>query len=278
MNKHSYRKITRLIFSCVMLVSLLSGYALADVIYQPDDDFYNSHASDCEYLNRDYYANGESGYMELFTEPDGSSLGFADNGGIFHAQFTYKSGDAIWGVVEYSTSGDKIVPRNESGFYTGWIKLSDAVLKYDYISFDEDHSAEYTTYDGDYSEFADLQNILLWSFPNSGTTVGGIDKIDENFVINSVYTDADGIRWGFIGYYYASKNTWVCISNPTVDDLAAKNVPVPALYSPEPGSEPESSANDMTTVLIFCVAAAVLIAVVLIAVSNKKKAKDAEKQ
>ena len=63
MNKHSYRKITRLIFACVMLVSLLSGFALADVIYQPDDDFYNSHAGDCEYLNRDYYANGESGYM-----------------------------------------------------------------------------------------------------------------------------------------------------------------------------------------------------------------------
>ncbi len=259
-----------------MLVSLLSGFALADLIYQPDDSFYNSHISDCEYVGRDYYANGESGYMELFAEPDGSSLGFADNGGVFRVQFRYKLGDEAWGVIEFSKDGDKIVPRNESGFYTGWIKLSDTLLKYDYLSFGEAHNAEYTSYDGDYSEFVDLQNILLWSFPNSGEVVGGIDKIDDNFVINSVYTDSDGVKWGFISYYYATKNTWVCISNPTAEDLAAKNVPVPELYTPKPGSEPVSSATDMTTLIIFCVAGAVLLAVVLIALTNKKKATKAE--
>ena len=278
MNKHSYKKITRLVFACVMLVSLLSGYALADVIYQPDDNFYNSHASDCEYLNRDYYANGESGYMELFTEPDGSSLGFADNGGVFHVQFTYKSGDTTWGVVEYSTSGDKLIPSNESEYKTAWIKLSVAVLKYDYQSFDADHSSEYTTYDGDYSEFSGVKNIVMWTFPCSGENNGLVEGTDDNFAIQSVYTDSEGRKWGFVSYYYAIKDFWICISDPTSTDIAAVGVEAPALYSPEPGSEPESSANDMTTVLIFCVAAAVLIAVVLIAVTNKKKAKETEEK
>lgn len=131
MNKHSYKKITRVIFACVMLVSLFCGYALADAIYVPDDDFYQANYEKCEYLKRDYYANGESGYMELFTKPDGSSLGFADNGGVFQVQFTYKSGEETWGVVEYSTNGDKLTPKNESDYKTAWIKLSDAVLKYD---------------------------------------------------------------------------------------------------------------------------------------------------
>ena len=278
MNKHSYRKITRLIFACVMLVSLLSGFALADVIYQPDDDFYNSHAGDCEYLNRDYYANGESGYMELFNKPDGSSLGFADNGGVFHVQFTYKSGDTTWGVVEYSTSGDKLIPSNENDFKTAWIKLSDALLKYDYISFDEDHSAEYTPYDGDYTELADINNIVMWTFPCSGENNGTIDSIDENFAVQSVYTDSEGRKWGFVSYYYAIKNFWICISDPASADIAAEAVEAPALYSPEPGSEPISSANDKTTVIIFCVAGAVLIAGVLIAVTNKKKATETEQK
>lgn len=278
MNKHSFNKIVSLIFACVMMVSLLGGFALADVIYQHDDDFYNSNASDCEYLNRDYYANGESGYMELFTEPDGSSLGFADNGGIFHVQFTYKSGDVTWGVVEYSESDSKLIPKGEGDYKTAWIKLSDAVLKYDYISFDKDHNAEYTTYDGDYSELSGKTDVIIWTFPDSGENLGKFDAIDENLAISSVYTDSNGQKWGFVSYYYAMKNFWICLSDPANMDIAATGVETPALYSPEPGSEPQSSSNDMSTVLIFCVAAAVLIAVILIAVLNKKKSKDTQEK
>ena len=274
---NSYKKITRMIFSCVMLVSLLSGFAMADLIYQPNDNFYNSHINDCEYINRDYYANGENGYIELFTEPDGSSLGFADNGGVFHVQFTYKKGDVTWGVVEYTENGEKLIPKtNEDGIKTAWINMKDTVLKYDYQSFDAEHNAEYSEYSGDYSELLSKENIVSWTFPNSGENTGKFDKIDDNFVITSVYTDDNGNKWGFVGYYYAVKNFWICISDPTNTEIAAAGVEVPALYSPEPGSEPVSAENDMTTVIIICVAAAVLIAVVLIATLNKKKIKDKE--
>jgi len=278
MKKHSFNKIASLIFACVMLVSLLGGFALADVIYQPDDDFYNSHAGDCEYVNRDYYANAESGYLELFTKPDGSSLGFADNGGVFHVQFSYKLGDVTWGVVEYSGSNGKLIPTDTENYKTAWIKLSDTTLKYDYISFDKDHNAEYTPYDGDYSELSGIQNIVMWTFPDSGENYGTLDKTDENFAVTSVYNDSNGQKWGFVSYYYAIKNFWICLSDPTNTEIAAIGVETPALYSPEPGSEPQSSISDMSTVLIFCVGAAVLIAVVLIAVLNKKKSKDTQEK
>ncbi|MBP8641017.1 MAG: hypothetical protein KBI01_09010 [Oscillospiraceae bacterium] len=250
---------------------------MADLIYQPNDDFYNSHTSDCEYLNRDYYANGESGYIELFTEPYGSSLGFADNGGVFHVQFTYKKGDVSWGVVEYMENGDKLIPKtNEGSYKAAWINMKDTVLKYDYQSFDAEHSAEYTQYNGDYSELSSKQNIVSWTFPNSGDNTGAFESIDDNFVITSVYTDINGNKWGFVGYYYAVKNFWICISDPTNAEIAPDGVEAPALYSPEPGSEPVSSENDMTTVFVVCVAVVVLIAVVLTAVFNKKKEKDTE--
>lgn len=277
MNKHSFDRITGLIFACVMLVSMLSGLALADSIYEPEDSFYNTHFDECQYVNRDYYANGESGFMELFTEPGASSLGFADNGGVFHVQFSYKKGDVAWGVVEYSDSNGKLVPKGDD-YKTGWLKLSDTIVKYDYISFDEKHSLEYTTYDGDYSELAGVKNIVIWTFPHSGETRGTFEKIDDNFVIKSIYTDSNGQKWGFVSYYYAIKNFWICISDPTNTEVAAIGVEVPALYSPEPGSKPQSSTNDMTPVLIFCVAATVVITVVLIAVLNKKKNKEIEKK
>jgi hypothetical protein len=246
-------------------------YAFADVIWEPNNDFYKTHSDKCEYVGPDYYANGESGYMELFSEPGGASLGFSDNGAVFHTQFSFNKDDETWGVGEYIENNGKLVPINDSNSKTGWFKLSDAVLKYDYQSFDEDHSKEYNLYSGNYSELKDKQNIVVWTFPNSGETNSTIDKIDENFSINSVYTDIDGIQWGFVSYYYGMKNFWVCLSNPTDATLAAKDVPVPEIHKAVPNSEPDPTDSDMTTAIIICVTAAILCTAVLFAALNRKK-------
>lgn len=278
MRKNNFNKTLRIIISCVMLVSMLGGYAIADVIWTPDDDFYMAHSNECEYVNRDYYANGASGYTEVFSKPGGTSLGFADNGELFHVQFSYKQGDETWLVVEYSKDGDKLIPRLDGEFESGWIKYSETQLKFDTVSFDGVHSTEYKPYEGDYSELKDTHNIVAWTFPNSGETCGTIDSIDENFKINSVYTDIDGVQWGLVTYYYAIKDFWVCISSPADASLAAKDVPTPEFYTPEPGSEPQSSANDMTTVIIICVAAALLCTAVVFAAVRKKKDKDTDEK
>lgn len=278
MKKHDIKKLTRMIFTCVILVSLLSGIALADVIWQPNDDFYKAHFNECTYVNRQYYSNGETGFMELFSEPGGTSLGFADNGELFNVQFSYKLGDDTWGVVAYSQSGEKLVPISDGEEKSGWFKLSDASLKYDYKSFDEAHSADYKLYDGNYSELKDLSNIVMWTFPNSGATSGTLDKIDENFTMQSVYTDLDSTQWGFVSYYYGMKSFWVCLSKPTDATIAAKDVPVPELYTPSPNSKPVPSGNDMTSVVIICVAAAILCTAFLFWMLNKKKRETAEKK
>ncbi len=278
MSKQNHIGLVRIIFACVMLASLLSGFAMADVIWEPNNDFYAEHSNECEYVNRNFYSNGENGYMEIFTEPGGSSLGFAENGKIFHVQFSYKLGDEIWGVVEYTENNGRLEPRGANDFETGWIKLSDTVLKYDYQSFDEDHSSEYKPYDGDYSELEGIQNIVMWTFPNSGETTGTLDKSDENLNIQSVYTDIDGVKWGFVSYYYAMKNFWICLSNPADTALPAKDVPVPEFYTPAPDSEPQPTGNNMATVIIICVAAVVLSTAILFSVFNRKKHNKADKK
>lgn len=272
------KKFTQIIIACVILVSFLSGMALADVIWEPNDDFYKAHFNECTYVNRQYYSNGETGYMELFSEPGGNSLGFADNGQIFNVQFSYKLGEETWGVVSYSESGDKLVTATGGDAKSGWFKLSDAALKYDYKSFDEAHSVDYKLYDGDYSELKDVQNIVTWTFPNSGESSGTLDKIDENFTIQTAYTDLGNTKWGFVSYYYGMKSFWVCLSKPTDTTIAAKDVPVPELYTPSPDSKPVSTGNDMTTVVIICVAAAILCTAFLYAMLNKKKREAAEKK
>ena len=278
MNKKKYCRIVTMIITCVILVSLVGAYAFADVIWEPNDDFYKAHFDDCIYVNRQYYSNGETGYMELFTAPGGTSLGFADNGELFNVQFSYKLGDELWGVVGYSKDGDKLVPVGDGDVKCGWFRLTDAELKYDYQSFDEAHSSEYKSYSGDYSELKDVQNIVEWSFPNSGESAGTLDKVDENFAVKSEYTDIDGVKWGFVNYYYGMKNFWVCLSKPAEASIAAKDVPVPEFHTASPDAKPSSSGSDMTTVIIICVAAAILCTAVLFASLNRKKRSSAGKK
>ena len=271
MKNKCIKKISLIAITCVTLVSLLCGFALADVIFEPDDDFYSSHSSECEYVNRDYYANGVSGFTELFSKPNGNSLGFADNGELFHIQFSYKLGDELWGLAEYSESGNKLIARNGDAYKTGWIKLGDMSLEYDYISFDETHSSEYKNYEGDYSELAGVTNIVIWTFPNSGESSGTIEQADENLTLSNVYTDIDGAQWGFVSYYYGMKNFWICLSDSSGTEKPAKDIPAVVLNSPEPNAQPESTANGFSTVIIICVAAAMLCTATALALLKKKK-------
>ncbi|MFB0921650.1 MAG: hypothetical protein QMB62_12360 [Oscillospiraceae bacterium] len=278
MKRKRYCRTVTMIITCIILVSLAGAYALADAIWEPNDDFYRAHFDDCTYVNRQYYSNGETGYMEFFTAPGGTSLGFADNGKLFNVQFSYKLGDEVWGVATYSKDGEKLVPVSDGDEKCGWFKLSDAELKYDYQSFDEAHNTEYKPYEGDRSEFKDVQSVVVWTFPNSGESNGTLDKVDENFEVQSVYTDIDGVQWGFVNYYYGMKNFWVCLSNPTDASIAAKDVPVPEFHTPSPDSKPTQSGNDLTTVIVICVAAAILCTAVLFAALNRKKRDKAEKK
>ena len=271
MNKQGFKKLARAVLSCTVLITLLSGFALADEVPEPNDEFFAAHSNECAYYNRDLYANGESGYLELFDKPGGKTLGFADNGGLFRVLFSYKLGGESWGLVEYSRSGEKLVPRVNEEYVTGWIKMADTVLKYDYQSFDEMHGFDYKPYTGNYSELKNVQNIVIWTFPNSGESSGTIEKIDQNFCMKSIYTEPNGTRWGYIGYYYGMKNFWVCISKPTDPSLPAKDIPVPDLHMPQPGSSPESAGGESTTVIILCAAAAILCVSLVSASRSKKK-------
>ena len=56
-------------YALLLTLLLLGTTATADVLIEPSDDFYRTHAEECEYLDRSYTANGKEGYVALYQSP-----------------------------------------------------------------------------------------------------------------------------------------------------------------------------------------------------------------
>jgi hypothetical protein len=96
-------------------------------------------------------------------------------------------------------------------------------LIYDYISFEEDHGRKFQKYDGSGDG---LTEAFSYSYPG-GVLIshvkgmeGGAYTLAEGF--QNLYTDENGLRWSYIGYYYGLKNFWVCIDDPMNENLGVE--------------------------------------------------------
>ena len=68
----------------------------ADIIWEPDDYFYNQHASDCTYVNRMFTANGPDGVVIVYKNPESPQIiTQLDNGFQTHISYTYTDSDDI---------------------------------------------------------------------------------------------------------------------------------------------------------------------------------------
>ena len=265
-----------LIFALAFVISAISGAALADLIWEPENDFYESHTEQCEYVNSSFYSNGPTGYLELFNKPDGSGLGFADNGQMFYVSFAYKGDAGDWGIVEYSKQEGKLIPADyDSDVYTGWIKLSETVAKYDSAAFSADHADSIKTFEGDASALLEEAFVSAWTYPNSGELKEKLDMewVDDDFAdaFSVSYTDAEGREWIFCGYYRAHRNFWVCLSDPANTELPPVNTPALDFIQPASDELPAPTGSRTVTVIVICVCAVVLISAVLIVLLGRKK-------
>ncbi len=277
--KNTFLKRTLVLLLMLVLGSTLMGtFAFADVIYTPDDDFYNSHYEEFEYLNRNYYTNGEEGYVEFFKEPDGSSAGFSKNGNSFLILSTYKgAGGVLWGVTEYddTSSADKyLLPAEGNGsLIVGYVKMDDMVLGYDSQRFLEEHASELKPYEGDSTALADLESAVFWTYPHSGEYYEYTLEFEDRPAFDEAYTDDDGRVWGYVSYYYGIKDSWVCISDPLATDIETIEYQKIDFIQPDSDTPPTPSRDGLstTTIAIILVAAVVIVSLILIIVLRKKK-------
>ena len=181
----------------------------ADAIWEPRSEFYEEHASECEYNARNYIANGPDGVVKIYVSPENSTVvDTLENGVSVCVLFTYVDEDGIeWGVVE----------NYNDALRTGWLPMEYMTVVYDYISFKEEYGAEFVEESGALDVEYSGQKVRFWSYPGAKGTGYEMDIFEEEWMpeYNQVFVDEEGHKWGYISYYYGIKHTWVCLDNAT---------------------------------------------------------------
>lgn len=207
---------------CTMIAAAAVFFALAipafaDVLWTPQNSFYERHFDECTYVGRSYLANGEAGYVTLHSSPGGlTQIANVANRTKLFVGYTWEEAEGVyWAVAEYAE-------QDSSGKYTsrsGWIPLDDLALVYDAVCFEEDNGALFSAYDGCGDG---LTSVCLYTYP--GGVLCGTLREEKNYMsfsdaFQNLYTDDNGRRWTYIGYYLGRQNAWVCIDDPENESL-----------------------------------------------------------
>ncbi len=242
-------------YICFLLLLILSMLytlpAFADVIWEPEDDFYWANAEDCVPVNRTFIAASSMDAINVYVSPENTS------------------------VVNTITNNTEIFISwswNEWYYYDiGWIHSDDVTVVYDNISFIEDN--EISDYDG---EEMSLPVVQLYTYPNSGNSYELIEEKDYSLIggsFSSSYIDANGLNWGYISYYMQHEG-WVCIDDPTNTSLNSGAVPTDLSISQKRGSDAEVPNTHYNVLLIATVlTVAVVSATLFLLIYKRKKVK-----
>ena len=251
--KRTLRTLLTIAFAVLMLTALALP-AAADIIYEPNNLFYNTHREECEYLRvRHYVANSAEGYTYIYQSPDNTlTVRSCPNGEDVAITWLYTAPDGTeWGMV-----GDE----------SGWIRLSTWSLVYDSREFLKDNEDKCIPYEKDSFEPINGSNgtpVLTWTYPGGELRERKITEGELTEFVSKTYTDENGVVWGYIGYRYGERDFWVCLSAPYDESVGGYALPEHeiTLLQPPVAQEdiPVSSGNK--TALI--VAGVLIVAVVV---------------
>lgn len=257
---------------CLILALILAlsmcVFVSADVIWEPEDDFFTWHSGDCTYVSAVYYANGENGYISVYAAPgDAKPRCVIPNGNAYGVSWTY---NGEWALIEY----DKLTLENAYGDETGWVRLTELAKKYDGADFQRDYADKMTAGEVTLSSEDVGESFVVWNYPGSGEVEYYSIPANDDLHFDSVYVDANGLRWGYIGYYYGRLNGWVCVDEPANAEIPAGSEKVeltliPAAGEKELGGVETSSGSE--TVVVVCAVAVVIVAAGLIVMAIRKK-------
>ncbi len=269
MKRFTFTKVLTVLMVCLLAITWNFTFVYGDVIWEPQDSFYEKERENCEYVGRTYFANGEKGYVTVYENPKSRQVVTdLENGENIHIRFTYedKSGRE-WGITEF----------NDKSYKTGWMLMDEVIARYDHISFHEDHKKEFVDYDGSFDPNEYEDKIVVWEYPGS-------DVISSHLYMNELkeylpdfsymYTDNDGEKWAYFAYYMARRNGWVCLTDPNNESLPTIKVDYEGLI---PASKPDRTLvqRNGSWLFIGLVAGLVIVTAIFIKVfyGNKNKAR-----
>ena len=231
--------------ACTLILTLCLSFllamsALADVIYEPEDSFYKKHRQECHYENRVYIAAGENGYASAKKNPTSKKAEWEiPNGTEIYISFVWDQ-DGGWGLKDSH----------------GWISMSELTVKYDGISFAQEHGAEFLYLDELESlDLTDCDCMHLWRYPGDEAPYSTLSGSGENYwwgwppedlSFNTIYEDPEGRRWGYVSYYYGIRDFWVCLTAPD-DASIGGGEPAPQPVEAAPSEAPAPTEAPVPT-------------------------------
>lgn len=202
---------------CVLLA--LAAPASADVLWEPDNRFYETHA--CTLLDRGFYANGPDGYVTLLDEPEGSAVQARfENGTALHVYWLYEE---AWGCITAWSDNEEI---------SGWVPMDQLSLIYDHVSFVEEYGEQFRDYDGEFAGYdGPAHGITFWEYPGAAQPnvvwkyeADILEELTGPYAFSEVFEDEQGHIWGFVGYLYGHRSFWICLDDPTGTDFPVRDI------------------------------------------------------
>ena len=229
------------VLSLIMaILFLLQGFsAFGDVVFAPESEFYDQHRKECTRVERNYYTNGEKGYIALYKKPNGPVVKYLTNAQKLHIFCTYQG----WGMISYLNGVEQEIDR--------WVKMSELYLIYDEKSFQEEHQDEFykTALELKANEM-ETKKIYVYEYPGAKDPWDYTLRDDETIMLGSHYIDPEGRSWGRVDYHYGIRGEWICFSNPdkviepfggdpNIEKFQKYSANIPFLESDEPTNDNE---------------------------------------
>ncbi len=261
------------ILSLCMLLFFMGNIQIvrADVIWEPRSDFYWDNAEECDFVGEYYLTDGKEGYVTLYKEPGSSEeTGRIENGKRFYVGFSYtdKTGE-VWAVLElwkYESQKGEWIAEDAT---EGWTQMTELKERYNEADFRKEYAASFQTYADEMASYEIKEAIYLWEYPGSDMMMGKIRSYMQSEDVPAyeyIYTDPDGRRWSYIGYYYGQSG-WVCIDEPE-----SKNIETSYELTEDFAQAQDTKIKQkMIRIAIVSVAGLVLVTVILIAALFRKK-------
>lgn len=258
------KRFLSLILSFILVLTFALSVS-ADVIFEPEDEFYNSHRDECEHVERSFTATED---VKSFNKPNGKLAKCTfQKGDIISISYIYTdSSGIVWGVADYS--------ENLGSSAEGWVPMKHLAVIYDNSSFLAEFESVITQ-DTEGLKLPETDKLVFWAYPGSENYYE-MEPWDDGYLdidFMHAYTDENGITWGYVGYFYGMRG-WLRIDDPsstTAQNVIEREPEIIYNISDSDIDIPENTGLSPIWLAVMLVSAACAVTAVLIVTLSRKK-------